>query len=80
MSGAVRNKKQVRAPREVRARVEVNVCGEEPEKAWNDLWVRILTDFAIADASEGDTTPQYEADAATSGAGREVGRGKMERG
>ena len=81
MSEAGRKKKrQAKKPREVRARLEVNVCSGEPGKAWNDLWVRILTEFTTAQTAEADAMLENEADTATSTAVPDADRGKMGQG
>ncbi|MCY4571813.1 MAG: hypothetical protein OXF01_03340 [Gemmatimonadetes bacterium] len=80
MSRANRKKKQARKPRKVRARLEVKVCGEEPEKAWNDLWVRILTEFTTAQTEADGASHADQANPATSTAVRDVDHGKMGRG
>ncbi len=81
MSGHSRSETtQTKGSCAVRARLEVNVCGEEPGRVWNDLWVRILTEFTTTQTAEADATLENEADTATTTAVPDVDRGKMGQG
>jgi hypothetical protein len=60
MSGTGNNKKKQRQPHEVLARLDVNVCEKEPEKDWNDLWTRILTEFTVAHRDEDEVRSTME--------------------
>ena len=81
MSGDSRSDtKQTGGSRKVRARLEVDVYGDEPVKAWNDLWGRILTELTIAHAAAAGATREDEVETATKTAVQGVSRGRMQRG
>ena len=84
MSGTSGNSGRQRQPREVRTRIMVNVCAEEPKKTWNDLWVRIFAEFDFAYAEGTGSTHENNAEnnAENNDKHRDEDevRGRMERG
>ena len=72
----------VRSPLHAAVQVEqpLDVYGDEPVKAWNDLWGRILTELTIAHAAAAGATREDEVETATKTAVQGVSRGRMQRG